>query len=699
MLIAALQAQTPVVPQKAAPASTPSYRDLKFPPLRQVTIPEVAAFTLPNGMKVYLLENHELPTVRGTALVRTGNLFDPPDKIGLATMTGMVMRTGGTQALTGDQIDEKLENVAASVESQIGEISGSVSFSTLKENTDDVLAVFKDLLTGPELRQEKIDLAKTQLKGGISRRNDDPDGIASREFSEVVYGRDNPYGWRMEYEHVDRIQRADLQAFYRRYFFPANVMLAVHGDFSAAEMKGKLEILFAGWTAQQPPVPPFPAVKDKPAPGVYLAAKEDVTQTFFYLGHLGGVLRDKDYPALEVMADILGGGFRSRLFQKVRTQLGYAYNISADWGVYYDHPGTFTISGSTKSPSTTDTLKVIQQEVEKIRTAEVLADELEASKESVLNSFVFNFDTRAKTLNRMMTYEYHSYPKDFIFTYQKAIAAVTRADVLRVAKQYLKPENFAIVAVGKPQDFGKPLTEISKTVIPIDLTIPQPKKELAQADAGSLDKGKALLRKAQQAVGGADKLEAVKDYALTAEVQLDPSAGGMKVLQTARWLASNHFRQESQLPFGKIIAYSDGKSGWLLSPQGMMPLPPAQMKQVQGELFRVYYRLLLSDRVEGRTVNYAGKGVLEISDKQDNQAQLTLNEETGMPEKLSYQSAQMGGGPSVVEEVFKEFQEVSGLRVPSKFTIIQGGRKFAEVSVTDLKLNTGATVEEVSKRP
>jgi len=103
--------------------------------------------------------------------------------------------------------------------------------------------------------------------------------------------------------------------------------------------------------------------------------------------------------------------------------------------------------------------------------------------------------------------------------------------------------------------------------------------------------------------------------------------------------------------------------------------------------------------VEGRTVNYAGKGVLEISDKQDNQAQLTLNEETGMPEKLSYQSAQMGGGPSVVEEVFKEFQEVSGLRVPSKFTIVQGGRKFAEVSVTDLKLNTGATVEEVSKRP
>ncbi len=135
-----------------AEAQIPSYKALKYPPLRQVKIPDIATYTLPNGMRLYLLENHELPLVRGIALVRTGNLFDPPDKVGLATVTGEVMRSGGIEDKTGDQLDEQLENIAASVESQIGESSGSVSFSSLKERAYEVLGVFKDVMTGPEFR-------------------------------------------------------------------------------------------------------------------------------------------------------------------------------------------------------------------------------------------------------------------------------------------------------------------------------------------------------------------------------------------------------------------------------------------------------------------------------------------------------------------------------------------------------------------
>jgi len=195
----------------ARPATAPSYKDLKFPPLRPIQIPKVASFTLPNGMKLYLLEDHELPIIHGVARVRTGNLFDPADKIGLATMTGMVMRTGGTKTKTGEQLDEQLENIAASVESDIGETTGSVSLSALKENTDEVLGVFKDVLTAPEFRPDKITLARTQLRGGIARRNDDARDVAEREFAAIVYGKDTPYGWDMEYATVDRITRADLQ--------------------------------------------------------------------------------------------------------------------------------------------------------------------------------------------------------------------------------------------------------------------------------------------------------------------------------------------------------------------------------------------------------------------------------------------------------------------------------------------------------
>ncbi|MBP1774603.1 MAG: peptidase domain protein [candidate division NC10 bacterium] len=460
---------------RPAPAPEPTYKDLKFSPLKEVKIPDVPRFTLPNGMKVYLLENHELPLISGFAVVRTGNLFDPPDKIGLAEITGTVMRSGGTRTRTGDELDSLLENMAASVDSRIGETSGRVSFSALSENTEAVMAVFKDVLTAPEFRQDKIDLLKSQIRSSIARRNDDADGIVSREFAETVYGRDNPYGWRLEYEHLDHIAREDLGHFYRRYYFPGNILLAVYGDFSSAEMRGRIEKLFADWKAEQPPVPVFPSVRQKPAPGVYLAEKSDVTQTFFELGHLGGTYRDKDYPALEVMADILGGSFRSRLFKRVRTQLGYAYSISSVWAATYGHPGQFIISGSTKSATTTEALEVVREEVRKIRTAEVEDDELRVAKDTVLNSFVFNFDSPGKTLSRVVTQDYFGYPADFIFRYQKAVAAVTKADILRVAKQYIKPEDFTIIAVGKPQDFGRPLSALGQTVKMIDLTIPQRK--------------------------------------------------------------------------------------------------------------------------------------------------------------------------------------------------------------------------------
>jgi zinc protease len=210
-------------------------------------------------------------------------------------------------------------------------------------------------------------------------------------------------------------------------------------------------------------------VRQKPSAGVYLAVKTDVTQTFFSLGHLGGTLRDKNYAALEVMADILGGGFRSRLVRRVRTDLGYAYDVSAYWGANYNHPGVFTVSGSTKSASTTEALEVIRQEIEKMRSAEVTDAELQAAKDAVLNSFVFNFDRPTKTLSRMVTQDYYGYPRDFLFQYQKAVAAVTKADILRVAKEYLKPEDFTIVAVGKPGDFGKPLTALGSPVKEIEL--------------------------------------------------------------------------------------------------------------------------------------------------------------------------------------------------------------------------------------
>lgn len=682
----------------AQTAPPPSYKDLKFPPLKEIQIPKVEESTLPNGLKIYLLENHELPLVRGVALIRTGNLFDPADKVGLATATGTLIRTGGTASKTGDQLDEELENIAASIESSIGESYGTVSFSTLKARTDEVLSAFHDVLTSPGFREDKLDLFKLQAHSSIARRNDDAHGISEREFAGLVYGKKTPYGWEDEYATIDAIKRDDIVRFYTRYYFPANVILAVQGDFSAPEMKAKLEKIFGSWHAQQQPVPAFPPVDTKVSqPGIHLAVKTDVTQTNVVIGHLGGVLKDKDYPALEVMSDILGGGFESRLFENVRTKLGLAYDVSANWGADYDHPGLFEITSSTKSASTVDTLKAIEAQVDKIRTDEVTAEELQTAKDTVLNGFVFNFDTPSKTLNRILVYRYYGYPDDFIFQYQKAIQQVTRADVLRVAKEYLDPDKFVIVAVGNPKDFGKPLDTLGK-VSDIDIAIPAPKRAAPVAAAGPPQpKGAALLAKMAAAAGGESKFAALKDVTQKAELTLDAAAGGIKITQTEIWTASGQYREESTLPIGKLTVYSDGKTGFIASPQGTQALPAAEKKQVDFELFRAWPALLGKASDPDRTITDEANGVIRIADKSGDSLTLTIDPATGLPLRANYLEAGQAGQD--VTETYADWQDTNGVKLPRKITVSQNGKHFADIKVTSVAIDTGLTTEQLSKKP
>ncbi len=695
----ALAAFGQTAPSRTAtrPAPTePSYKDLKYPAMRPIEIPKIERSTLPNGMRLYLLEDHELPMVHGTALIRTGNLFDPPDKIGLAQMTGSVMRVGGTTSKTGEELDLQLEDVAAHVESEIGETSGSVNFSALKENAADVMRVFHDVLISPEFRQDKIDLAKSQARSAFARRNDSPQSILGREFASVIYGRDNSYGWEESYATIGNITRPDLQGFHKRYFFPKNVMLAVWGDFDSAQMKSQVEKLFADWTVEQPPVPPFPKVTVKDSAGTYLAVKTDVTQTFFAMGHLGGEFRDKDYPALETLADILGGGFHSRLMEIVRTKMGNAYNISASWGASYDHPGLFEISGSTKSVSTVETLAVALKEVERIRTTEVSEEELKTAKDTALNSLVFAFDTRSKSLGRALTYEYYGYPADFIDQYQKALAAVTRADILRVAKEHLDPAKIAIVAVGNPNGFDKPLDQLGHKVTPIDLTIPAPVATVSASDAASLERGRSLLTAAQQAVGGAAKLAAVKDY--VEKTELDAVNPNIHVKQTLRWLAPNYFREENEYPGAKVSVFTDGKTGWMAAGTNVQPLAGPQAKQAGGDLFRSYIGLL-SGRMDDRTVNAIDAGAVEISDKSGNVARLVFDPATHLPKTLSYDAISVTGTAPVVQETYSDFREVNGIQIPFKIAMTQNGQRYADVTVSDFKINTGLKMEDLQKRP
>jgi predicted Zn-dependent peptidase len=426
-------------------------------------------------MQLFLLEDHELPLVSVSVRIRTGSIYEPADKIGLAAITGNVMRTGGTTSRTGDELDEQLERIAASVETGISLTSGSAVMSVLKKDVDTGLAILADVLMNPAFREDKIALAKMQVRSSISRRNDNVGSIAGREFDKLIYGAESVYARHTEYVTIDNISRDDLVAFHKRFYHPNNMMLAACGDFDTREMIKKIEAAFAGWQKGEVKLAEMPKVRYEFRPTVNQIRKDDINQSNIYMGHIGGLVSDPDYFALVVMNRILGGGFTGRLFKNVRSREGLAYSVFGTYSSNYTFPGVFYVGCQTKSESTVHAIRAMMEEVRKIRESEVTDEELALAKDSFLNAFVFNFDSKGEVVGRLMTYEYFGYPPDFLQKTKANVEKVSKADVLRVAREHLKPDKMQILAVGRPQDFDEPLSVLG-AVAEIDITIPPPKK-------------------------------------------------------------------------------------------------------------------------------------------------------------------------------------------------------------------------------
>ncbi|HEY9752694.1 MAG TPA: pitrilysin family protein [Coleofasciculaceae cyanobacterium] len=456
------------------------YTDLTFPTLPAVKLPKYTRFQLANGMVVYLMEDHELPLVDGSAFIRTGDRWEPATQVGVASLAGTVMRTGGTDTRSADTINRFLEQQAASVETGIGETYGSAGFSALAEDLEPVFQVFADVLQHPTFPQNQLTIEKTKLRGAIARRNDDPGGITSREFQKLIYGQDNPYARTIEYTTLDNISREDLVRFYQQYYYPNNLILGIVGDFDSQKMRHLIEVAFQDWQPKPDlKVPPLPTVSPIAQGGVFLINQPQLTQSNIRMGHLGGQFDSPDFPALTVMNEVLNG-FGGRLFNQVRSRQGLAYSVYGTWDARFDYPGMFVAGGQTRSEATVPFVQSLKVELEKIRTAPVTETELKEAKDSVINSFVFNFQAPGQTLSRLLRYEYFGYPSDFIFRFQKGIEATTVADVQRVAKTYLTPDKMVILVVGNQAQIIPTLSSLTPNgqVSAVDITIPPPAKKI-----------------------------------------------------------------------------------------------------------------------------------------------------------------------------------------------------------------------------
>ena len=447
------------------------WEKIPTPPLHEFKPQQPKRIQLKNGIVLFLQEDHELPFVYGSVLIPGGSRDEDPGKIGMVDLYGQTWRTSGTAKMDGDAMDDLLEAKAAHIETGGGLESTSLSWDSLKGDADQVFSLALDLLFHPKFNEDKLHLAQQQEATGIVRRNDDEGAIAYREADKLVYGSDSPYTRQPELSTVGKVTVADLQAWHDKTI-GNKLIIGVIGDFEPVAMEAKLRAAFEALPAAKP----LAARHDmfhEPKQAVYFINKEDVNQSNVQIVGLGTDRHNPDVPALAVMNDVLGGGFASRLFQKIRTERGLAYAVGGGYAFAYDHPATFRVEVLTQSTSTVDATKLALEEIAGLTSRPFTEEEVKRAKDDILNTFLFRYDTKGKVLAERERLEFYGYPADYLEKYEAALKAVTLSDVTAAAKKYIHPKDLAVLVVGNGSEIKPPLDDLGLgPVKSIDITIP-----------------------------------------------------------------------------------------------------------------------------------------------------------------------------------------------------------------------------------
>jgi len=436
---------TQAAPQKPVPPvpKGPRPEQFKFAPL-VFNPPKAAEFrtTLSNGMVVYIAEDHEIPWVSASLLMRTGPFLEPKNKLGVAGMASTVMRSGGTATMTGEQITERMDFLAGSV--------SAASLSIHVRHVDEGLKIWLDIRNNPAFPEDKVRRERDQALVQIRNRNRNLALVGMRTWTRLIYGEDSPMAAEPAEADTTGITREDLAAWHKKYWGSNNAILVISGDFKKAEMLQKLETAFGRWAKAEQAVPPIPKVQQAARAGVYMV-QPDVpsNQGVIQIGHLGLMQDDPDYQAVDLMNYILGGGsFSSRITKVVRTDNGLAYSTSSSFSGGAEYPGTFAAFCQTKNATVVFASQLMLDLIEGMRAGDVSQADLDFAKTARIEAFPATFSSMGQIIRNFAMLEYNKRPMDYYDTLRAKYEKVTLADIKRVAQKWLQPDKMVIMVAG-----------------------------------------------------------------------------------------------------------------------------------------------------------------------------------------------------------------------------------------------------------
>jgi zinc protease len=421
-------------------------------------VPMWSKTQLANGATLIVSQRRGLPLVSfNVTFIGGSNQFEPAAKRGVASLTTSML-TEGTKTRTGDQLSDALQLLGTNINANVSGEEGSISFVSTRKNFDATLAILADMMLNSTFPAEALERLRGRTLVNLTQAKDQPTVISAQVFAKILYGEGHPYGQRTTEASVKAITRDDIAAFSKAYYQPGRAIITVVGDISPLRAKAAVQKGLAAWTkAGDKPAFNYPKLPELQTAKIYLVDKPGAAQSVFNIGLPGPPRNTPDYFAIQVMNTILGGMFQSRLNANIREQKGYSYGVNSSFG-YGKGPGSFRAGGSIVSAKTDAALIEFMYELKGIVGERPITDEeMKVAKDLLIQSLPQRFSSVTATSNAITSLVVQGLPDDYYQTYAKNIAAVTKEDLLRVAKRYIDLKHLAIVIVGDRATVEAPL--------------------------------------------------------------------------------------------------------------------------------------------------------------------------------------------------------------------------------------------------
>lgn len=420
---------------------------------QSIHLPPHEKVVLKNGLTLLLLEKHGVPIVSFRAVIKAGSAADPSGQEGLAAVTAALLRKG-TKTRTAQQFAAELDFIGASFEADAGADYSSVSAECLTKDVAQGLALLSDALLHPTFPKDEVDKLLAQALDGVKAAKDDPNQVLGTYFDAYLFGPKG-YGRPEDGDELSlaRIQREAIARFYENFYVPGNLILAVAGDFKAEEMRKRVDEVFGGWAAKQPPVVKVEAAAPVKGRRLLLVDKPDATQTYFAIGNVGVAAADPDRVAIHVVNTVFGQRFTSLLNEALRVESGLTYGAS---GVFDSRkePGAFLIESFTKNESTAQAIDLALEVLDKLHKNGITAEQLASAKSYIKGQFPPTIETSGALARRISSNEFYGLDDNEVNQLEARIDAVTLETAKQVIAKHYPRENLVFALIGKASEIG-----------------------------------------------------------------------------------------------------------------------------------------------------------------------------------------------------------------------------------------------------